>query len=328
MMLRTVVAAYRCSARVRGAGRCAAVRATIDRLIPFCGRFPVCPAGLGGRRAPRCCRRTSRKSAVVVDVVSPTQRNPPKSEPDVAAPDLPAVIVSVPPPIPALPNCRRRRLPSRRPTLFPTALARRLDRSARNWRAPPPQGARSPRRVLCRAARPAALGRRQRFHAEGAVRDEAAQGGRRGRPRPGELPGSRRCLAAKALGRRVGGGRTEAQRCGDRSMRGTPAAPASTFPALRPRHADPRASGRGRRFSRPLPRHRMPGAALAAFNPPHAGYRALKARLAELRASRPARPMRARSAGRALRVGMRDPRVPLIRARFNLGPGRGDETRL
>jgi murein L,D-transpeptidase YcbB/YkuD len=65
--------------------------------------------------------------------------------------------------------------------------------------------------------------------------------------------------------------------------------------------------------------------ALAAYHPPHAGYRALKARLAELRRNRVGRPMVGVPQGRALRVGMRDPRVPLIRARFNLGPSSGDE---
>jgi L,D-transpeptidase YcbB len=68
------------------------------------------------------------------------------------------------------------------------------------------------------------------------------------------------------------------------------------------------------------------GAALASFNPPHAGYAALKAHLAELRASHPARPMVRVPQGPALRVGMHDPRVPLIRARFNLDPAQGDQT--
>jgi L,D-transpeptidase YcbB len=62
------------------------------------------------------------------------------------------------------------------------------------------------------------------------------------------------------------------------------------------------------------------GEALLAYNPSHPGYRALRAKLAELRASRPGRPMVSVPQGRALRVGMRDPRVALIRARFNLGP--------
>ena len=69
-----------------------------------------------------------------------------------------------------------------------------------------------------------------------------------------------------------------------------------------------------------------PGAALAAYNPPHAGYAALKARLAEIRATRPGPPIVRVPLGPALRIGMRDPRVPLIRARFGLGPASGDQT--
>jgi murein L,D-transpeptidase YcbB/YkuD len=68
-----------------------------------------------------------------------------------------------------------------------------------------------------------------------------------------------------------------------------------------------------------------PGAALAAYNPPHAGYHALKVRLAEIRATRPGPPMVRVPQGRALRVGMRDPRVPLIRARFGVGPSGEDD---
>jgi murein L,D-transpeptidase YcbB/YkuD len=59
-------------------------------------------------------------------------------------------------------------------------------------------------------------------------------------------------------------------------------------------------------------------AALASYNPPHAGYRALKEQLAELRATHPSQPSVRVPKGPPLRVGMKDPRVPLIRARFNL----------
>lgn len=56
---------------------------------------------------------------------------------------------------------------------------------------------------------------------------------------------------------------------------------------------------------------------LVAFNPPHAGYRALRAKLAELRHA--STPMATRiPAGPPLKVGMRDPRVKLIRTRFGL----------
>lgn len=60
------------------------------------------------------------------------------------------------------------------------------------------------------------------------------------------------------------------------------------------------------------------GAALAAYNPPHPGYQALKTRLAKLRATHPSKPTVRVPKGPALRVGMQDPRVPLIRARFDL----------
>jgi len=63
-----------------------------------------------------------------------------------------------------------------------------------------------------------------------------------------------------------------------------------------------------------------PGAALEAYNPRHAGYQALKRKLAEVRANRPGPPMAGVTQGPALKIGMRDPRVPLIRARFQLGP--------
>jgi murein L,D-transpeptidase YcbB/YkuD len=70
-----------------------------------------------------------------------------------------------------------------------------------------------------------------------------------------------------------------------------------------------------------------PGTALGAYNPSHEGYRALKARLAQLRATRRTpTPMVRVPRGPALRVGMRDPRVPLIRARFNVDPAAGDQT--
>ncbi|TAL81896.1 MAG: L,D-transpeptidase [Beijerinckiaceae bacterium] len=59
------------------------------------------------------------------------------------------------------------------------------------------------------------------------------------------------------------------------------------------------------------------GTVLEAFNPPQAGYRALRDKLAELRREMPtARGPIPR--GPTLRVGMSDPRVPLIRAKFGL----------
>lgn len=61
------------------------------------------------------------------------------------------------------------------------------------------------------------------------------------------------------------------------------------------------------------------GIVLQDFNPPLAGYRALRDKLAELRSKVAPQVWRAIPAGPVLRVGMRDPRVPLIRSRFGLG---------
>ncbi|WP_267423927.1 L,D-transpeptidase family protein [Methylobacterium sp. GC_Met_2] len=77
------------------------------------------------------------------------------------------------------------------------------------------------------------------------------------------------------------------------------------------------------------------GDVLEGYNPATPGYRALKARLASLRGPAPAavKPLRLPS-GPALRLGMHDPRVPLLRAHFGLdsrptgtfdqGPGEPD----
>jgi murein L,D-transpeptidase YcbB/YkuD len=59
-------------------------------------------------------------------------------------------------------------------------------------------------------------------------------------------------------------------------------------------------------------------AALEAFNPPQPGYRALREALAAERGEAPA-PVAKFSPGPILKLGMTDPRVPLIRARFGLG---------
>lgn len=63
-----------------------------------------------------------------------------------------------------------------------------------------------------------------------------------------------------------------------------------------------------------------PGAALAAYNPPHQGYRNLKAKLAELRRHQDDAPMVRIPPGPELKLGMRDDRVHLVRARLGLGP--------
>lgn len=61
------------------------------------------------------------------------------------------------------------------------------------------------------------------------------------------------------------------------------------------------------------------GTVLQDFNPPQEGYRALRDKLAELRSKAAPQVWRTIPAGPTLRVGMRDPRVPLIRSRFGLG---------
>ena len=68
------------------------------------------------------------------------------------------------------------------------------------------------------------------------------------------------------------------------------------------------------------------GGALESYNPPHAGYRALKERLAQLRQTNPSQPSVRLPKGPTLRVGMKDPRVPLIRARFNLAKDSDNQT--
>ncbi len=60
-----------------------------------------------------------------------------------------------------------------------------------------------------------------------------------------------------------------------------------------------------------------PGAALAAFNPQQSGYSALREKLADLRDATPRSSVRL-GQGPTLKIGMTDPRVPLIRARFGL----------
>ncbi len=60
------------------------------------------------------------------------------------------------------------------------------------------------------------------------------------------------------------------------------------------------------------------GTVLENFNPPQAGYRALREKLAELRRETRSVASSTIPRGRTLTVGMSDPRVPLIRSRFGL----------
>jgi L,D-transpeptidase YcbB len=64
-------------------------------------------------------------------------------------------------------------------------------------------------------------------------------------------------------------------------------------------------------------------AALESFNPPHAGFKALKAELAELRAFKPRADNRIAD-GTTLKPGMQDSRVPLLRARLHIS-GKSDD---
>lgn len=82
--------------------------------------------------------------------------------------------------------------------------------------------------------------------------------------------------------------------------------------AARPAVADPRAA------LSVIAAASDPGQALLAFNPPQKGYRDLREQLARLRDGAPIASARL-GEGPVLRIGMSDPRVPLIRARFGLG---------
>lgn len=63
---------------------------------------------------------------------------------------------------------------------------------------------------------------------------------------------------------------------------------------------------------------RNAGEALAAYNPPQQGYRNLREKLVELRRERPSVASPRIAPGPELKVGMKDPRVPLVRARFGI----------
>jgi murein L,D-transpeptidase YcbB/YkuD len=64
--------------------------------------------------------------------------------------------------------------------------------------------------------------------------------------------------------------------------------------------------------------------ALDGFNPPHEAFKALKAKLAEARGGRGGGGPSRISTGQSLKIGMNDPRVPMLRERF--GVAGGDDT--
>jgi murein L,D-transpeptidase YcbB/YkuD len=61
--------------------------------------------------------------------------------------------------------------------------------------------------------------------------------------------------------------------------------------------------------------------ALDGFNPPHEAYKALKAKLAEARGGRGGGGPSRISTGQSLKIGMNDPRVPMLRERFGVAGG-------
>ncbi len=63
-----------------------------------------------------------------------------------------------------------------------------------------------------------------------------------------------------------------------------------------------------------------PGAAVESYNPPHEGYRRLKAALAEARQGPAAAAPAPIAEGKLLKLGVSDPRVPALRARLGLAP--------
>jgi murein L,D-transpeptidase YcbB/YkuD len=67
------------------------------------------------------------------------------------------------------------------------------------------------------------------------------------------------------------------------------------------------------------------GTILQSFNPPQKAYAALREKLAELRSLEKSAASGPIPTGPTLRVGMSDPRVPLIRARFGLGTEQGGD---
>src|SRR5215211_6374035 len=67
-------------------------------------------------------------------------------------------------------------------------------------------------------------------------------------------------------------------------------------------------------------------ATLASFNPPHAGYQALKAKLAELRGHKGGSAAARIADGPLLKLGMHDNRVPLLRERLGVSGDANDTT--
>ena len=88
----------------------------------------------------------------------------------------------------------------------------------------------------------------------------------------------------------------------------------SGYVKIEPTHPDPL------KVLASLARSKNPAGTLAAFNPPHEGYRRLRMKLADLRRakSRTTRPPRIAADGPTMRLGLSDPRVPLLRQRLGV----------
>jgi murein L,D-transpeptidase YcbB/YkuD len=238
---------------------------------------------------------------VTVEMDAPARA--PSAIVDLAAPDLPPVVVSVPPLDPVADALRGRLAEAAR--LHPRLAAAQTEAlrafyAARDFRPLLVEGG-----ALTAAGRAVAgrLGAADADALDPADYAVPALGVARRGDRPADLAAAELTLAASAVlyARDARGGRIE---------------PARLSKHITPKLALPDAG----EVMTALAGARDPSAALQAYNPPHEGYRALRAKLAEIRAGQPARPMVRLPAGPALRVGMSDERVPLVRARFGLGP--------
>ncbi|MEZ5839237.1 MAG: hypothetical protein R3D02_01985 [Hyphomicrobiales bacterium] len=89
----------------------------------------------------------------------------------------------------------------------------------------------------------------------------------------------------------------------------------SSYITIKPQHPDPISS------LGDIASASDPAAALDAFNPPHAGFAALRDKLADLRTARGSVEVIRIPEGKALKLGIRDKRVAILRSRFDLPEG-------
>ena len=300
-----------------------AVFATIDRLSLFAAVSLFALPVLAAEEHPMLPPDLP-EVAVVVDVVSPTQAEPAQVEPDVAAPELPSVIVSVPPADPGPPELPEAKVAITQADIFPTALAGRLTAGEEIARLPHKQREALASFYAGRLDRP--------LWVEGSAFTPKAQSVMKRLKAadedgldPVNYPVPAVASPAKASADEWAAAELKLSAAAilyARDARGARIEPSRISALVTPTIELPEADA----VLAALAAAPDAGAALEAFNPTHPGYRALKARLAESRASRPARPTVSVPPGRALSLGMRDPRVPLIRTRLNIGPGEGPDT--